>query len=119
MRFTIEPRTHTLSIDGSVVNDAWCLQMGVHLLQLYLDLSVDPANQDLTVDGELALHAGFCDNPGAVLDEIPVELVVPADAAARIAYGLHGEQSLLNVSDLLNADVAVTVELALANPRVR
>lgn len=118
MQFTLEPRTNTLSPDGSRTEDTWCLQMGVHNLQFDLILSVNPANQDLQVNGAITLRAGFCDNPGAALDEIPVSLAVPADATARIAYSLHGKQQLLDVSDLLNAEVAVTVELALTNPRL-
>lgn len=118
MQFTLEPRSDTLSPDGSPIENVWCLQMGVHNLQFDLVLSVNPANQDLQADGAIALRAGFCDNPGAALDEIPVSLTVPADATARIAYSLHGKQQLLNVSDLLNAEVAVTVELAVTNPRV-
>ncbi len=119
LRFTIEPRTHAMSGGAPSVDDAWCLQMGPANLGFDLQMSLHPATDALTTQGSISLRAGFCDNPGAPLDSVEVNLSTPTGSAAQIAYNLRGDRALFGEPNLLNADVGVIVELEVTNPRPR
>ena len=111
----MEPRTYMFAGDSMAARDQWCVQLGLFNIQFDLLMEMDPASEELEVSGEVRLHDDFCDVPGLERDSEPIELAVPADASAQIGYSLYGERKLLGVSDLLDAQTSVIVELTLDN----
>ena len=96
--------------------DRWCTQVGISSLIFDLIFTLEPTSQTLNVGGNVALHDGFCDKPGAQRAVSPVALAVPVGAAARVAYSLQTDEGMLDVTKLLNTNTSVYVEMLIRNP---
>lgn len=114
---TIEPRTYALGGETTTIVDQWCVQLGLTSLVFDITFELNPVNGSVKTTGSSSLHDGFCDAPGPERTRSALDLEVPADASAQLVQSLQTETHLLEVSDLLNIDTGVFVELVISNTR--
>lgn len=115
----LEPHTYVLGADVPVISDRWCFQAGISAVFFDLTLELTQSTGAISVDGEIQLHNGFCDSPGAQKAVSPISLEVPADATAEVVHSLQAESGLFGLGDLLQSSTGVFLELTLRNPRLR
>lgn len=113
----IGPRTYELGGAMTTVADQWCIQLGLVNLLFDMTLALNPVNGAVNTTGTLGIHGGFCDAPGPQQTSGTLDVEVPADASAQLVRSLQTESHLLEVTDLLNIDTGVFVELVIANTR--
>lgn len=113
----IEPREFVLDGTSPAVTDNWCMQLGIANLLFDVTFTLNPLNGTVDTTGTLALHDGFCDAPGPRRASTALNLEVPADASAEVVQSLQTERHLLEVTDLLDIDTGVFVELVISNTR--
>lgn len=116
----IDPRQLVLGGDALTQADSFCVQTGPSAVVFDLTYTLLPVSEDLRVAGTLKLHDGFCSSLGT-LGEVrasgPLEVTIPADAAAQLVHTLQAKSSLLGVDDVLKTTTAVYIELTIRNPR--
>ncbi len=115
----ISGREVTLGETMISAGDRWCTQVGISSLLFDLVYTLEPSSQTLNVGGNVTLHDGFCDKPGAQRAVSPVILAVPVGASARAAYSLQSDEGMLDVTKLLKTSTSVYIELTIRNPMPR
>ena len=115
LSFQIEPRKAVVGGEVETAVDSWCIQLGLVNEMYDLSAHIDRETEDLILVGTISLHAGFCEQPGEVMDEVDVDLSVPTGASAQISYNLRGRSSLLGLEGLLDSDTGTIVELRVTN----
>lgn len=119
LTITMDPRTFDLGGSVNAISDRWCVAVGASGLVFDLTLRLNPADETLSVTGEMHLYDGFCHDLGARRASVPLTVDIPAEASARVVQSLHAESDLLNRSDLLQTSTGVYAELTIRNPRPR
>jgi hypothetical protein len=116
----IKSRSLVLGGDTLTQTDRFCVQVGPTGLVFNLTLALLPVSEDLRVVGTLDLHDGFCSSLGS-LGEVrataPLEVTIPADAAAELVQTLQAKSTLLGVNDVLDTSTGLYLELTIRNPQ--
>lgn len=113
----IEPRTYVLDGDTPIIEDQWCMQMGLVNLDLNISFELNPTTSAVNAIGTADLYNDFCENRGSLTDSTTISLTIPADARSQSAYNLFAERQLLNLAGLLDMDSGVILELNISNAR--
>ena len=112
----IPSRDVSLGDTSISAEEQWCTQAGISSVLFDLIFTLEPGSQTLNVGGNVALHDGFCDNPGAQRAVSPVAIAIPVGASARAAYSLQSNEGMLDVTKLLKTNTSVYIELTIRNP---
>jgi hypothetical protein len=115
----IDPRQLVLGGNTLTRGDSFCVQTGPSAVVFDLSFTLLPVSEDLRVAGTLNLHDGFCSSLGSLGDvraTAPLEVTIPADAAAQLVQNLQAKSNLLGVNDVLNTSTGVYIELTIRNP---
>ncbi len=117
---SIKPRAIVLGGDTLMQSDRFCVQVGPSGLVFDLTWALLPVSEDLRVVGTIALHDGFCSSLGSLGElraSAPLEVTIPADAAAQLVQNLQAKSNLLGVNDVLDTATGVYLELTIRNPQ--